>query len=104
MRTTNGSGRGGSDGQDSPHAGMTTLPLVSPANGAVPIGMSCRNCGTSTTPLWRRDDEGRPQCNACGTYICDERNLGLQSQLTKYIGSHFVSQVFITNCTAFLDR
>lgn len=37
------------------------------ADAAAAFGvMQCENCETRTTPLWRRDGEGRVACNACG--------------------------------------
>lgn len=31
--------------------------------------VQCTNCHTRTTPLWRRNPEGQPLCNACGLFL-----------------------------------
>lgn len=32
-------------------------------------GLCCANCQTTTTTLWRRNNQGEPVCNACGLYF-----------------------------------
>ncbi|KAL6428732.1 hypothetical protein ACFW04_007953 [Cataglyphis niger] len=33
------------------------------------VGLSCSNCETTMTSLWRRNTHGEPVCNACGLYF-----------------------------------
>nr|XP_036233334.1 GATA zinc finger domain-containing protein 7 isoform X4 [Bactrocera oleae] len=33
------------------------------------VGLSCSNCLTTHTSLWRRNPSGEPVCNACGLYF-----------------------------------
>lgn len=32
------------------------------------VDLSCTNCGTQTTTIWRRNMKGEMVCNACGLY------------------------------------
>ena len=52
--------------------------------------LSCQNCGTTITPLWRRDEGGRTICNACGRFRTS----------IPYFGCTHTKQGYITSSTA----
>ncbi|KAI9241046.1 MAG: GATA zinc finger-domain-containing protein, partial [Podila humilis] len=52
------------------HSNSSESSLNNGDNSSAPlVPTKCTNCDTQTTPLWRRNPEGLPLCNACGLFL-----------------------------------
>jgi len=66
-------------------------PLIKPKrrlSSARREGTSCANCKTTTTTLWRRNQNGEPVCNACGLYYKLHNMSPMSSQSMPHSGMY----------------
>ena len=67
------------------------LKTTSPREGTI-----CANCKTTTTTLWRRNNNGEPVCNACGLYHklhnVSSFHFSQKNDLKKYLCIYYIVQ------------